>query len=372
MQLSRREFLKAAAALGLTAVEFSKIQEAVASNGDPPVIWLQGQGCTGCSVSFLNSVYYATVDELLLNSISLEYDSTVMASAGAVAMAAASTVRPSPMEKIAYNNEVGKTGTNLQMDLNGDGVVDSLDYTLLSKRGYILIVEGAIPTKSKKACTIGNGLTMLDAFKIFAKYASAIIAVGTCASFGGISAGKPNPTGAKSVKNALAAIHISKPLINIPGCPVHPDWVVGTLSYFLVNGKAPLLDSSGRPTDYFGKTVHSACPNLSSYSSNYAGRAGHGGNKTCLSCHANTDGHIRGAKILGQSGCLYALNCKGMSTYCDCPTRGWNSPAKNTTGVNWCIAAKAPCNGCTQPNFPDGMSPFYTLSGRGVGDGSDD
>src|SRR5512137_2018833 len=110
MQLSRREFLKAAAALGITAAEFSRIQEAVAGNGDPPVIWLQGQGCTGCSVSFLNSIYYATVDDLLLNSISLEYDSTVMASAGSLAMAAASTTRPSPMEKTAYNKEMGKTG----------------------------------------------------------------------------------------------------------------------------------------------------------------------------------------------------------------------------------------------------------------------
>ena len=258
MHLSRREFLKAAAALGITAAEFSAIKEAVAGNGDPPVIWLQGQGCTGCSVSFLNSVYYATVDDLLLNTISLEYDSTVMASAGALAMSAASTTRPSPMEKDSLQPRMGKTGTNLPMDLNGDNVVNSLDYTLLSKRGYILIVEGAIPTGTQKFCTIGNGMTMSTAFKTFAQYATAIIAVGTCASYGGISAGKPNPTEAVGVKSALAALGISKPLINVPGCPVHPDWLVGTLSYFLVNGKAPPLDSSGRPTDYFGKTVHSA------------------------------------------------------------------------------------------------------------------
>ena len=56
MQLSRREFLKTAAAVTVATVEFAKVQEALAGNGDPPVIWLQGQGCTGCSVSFLNSV----------------------------------------------------------------------------------------------------------------------------------------------------------------------------------------------------------------------------------------------------------------------------------------------------------------------------
>lgn len=76
------------------------------------------------------------------------------------------------------------------------------------------------------------------------------------AAYGGISAGKPNPTKAVGVKSALAALGISKPLINVPGCPIHPDWLVGTVSYFLVNGKAPALDSSGRPIEYFGKTVH--------------------------------------------------------------------------------------------------------------------
>ena len=211
------------------------------------------------------------------------------------------------------------------------------------KRSYILIVEGAIPTGTQKFCTIGKGMTMLTAFKTFARYATAIIAVGTCQAYGGISAGKPNPTKAVGVKSALAALGISKPLINVPGCPIHPDWLVGTVSYFLVNGKAPALDSSGRPIEYFGKTVHSACPNLSSYNSNFAGRLGHTDSKSCLSCHTNRDNDVRGAKILGQSGCLYALNCKGRQTFCDCPTRGWNSPAKGEVGVNWCIGAKAPC-----------------------------
>lgn len=332
MQLSRREFLKAAAAIGLTAAEFSKIQQAVAGNGDPPVIWLQGQGCTGCSVSFLNSVYYATVDSLLLNTISLEYHATVMAAAGDFAISAASVPRPSPSEIMALANDWLKTGTNLPTDLNGDNKVNWLDYALLAKRGYILVVEGAIPTGSDGLfCTVGGELTMLDALRTFSQYASAIIAVGTCGCYGGISAGAPNTTAAKGVKDALAYLGISKPVINIPGCPVHPDWLVGTLSYFLVNGAALPLDASGRPLDYFRYKIHDKCP-------------------------LKGTGEV---KMIGQYGCLQEVGCRGEQTYADCYLRKWNSPAAGQYGVNWCIGARTPCHGCTQPNFPDGMSPFY-------------
>jgi hydrogenase small subunit len=369
MQLSRREFLKAAAAITVTAAEFSRIQEALAGNGDAPVIWLQGQGCTGCSVSFLNSVYYATVDSLLLNTISLEYHSSVMAAAGDFAISAASITRPSPAEISAMANDWLATGSNLTSDLNGDKKVNWLDYALLARRGYILVVEGAIPTASGGLfCTVGGEMTMLTALQKFSQYASAIIAVGTCASFGGVSAAAPNNTAAKGVKDALAYLGISKPVINISGCPVHPDWLVGTLSYFLLNGKAPALDSSGRPTDYFGALVHDNCPNLGSYNSIYAPRMSHAGGQSCLTCHTNADTHVPNPRTLGSSGCLYALNCKGKQAYCDCPTRKWNSPGAGQIGVNWCIGANAPCNGCTQPNFPDGMSPLYTPSGPGAND----
>jgi hydrogenase small subunit len=362
MQLSRREFLKAAAALGITAAEFSKIQEAVAGNGDPPVIWLQGQGCTGCSVSFLNSVYYATVDSLLLNTISVEYHSTVMAAAGDFAVSAGSIVRPSRTEIAALADSWLASGSNLPLDLNGDSKVNWLDYALMSKRGYVLIVEGAIPTGSEGLfCTVGGEMTMLDALRVFSQYASAIIAVGTCGCYGGVSAGAPNNTTAKGTKDALDYLGISKPVINIPGCPAHPDWLVGTISYFLVNGHAPSLDSSGRPTDYFGSLVHTNCQNLSSYNSLYASRVSHAGGQSCLTCHSRSDSDVPNPRTLGMSGCLYALNCKGRQTYADCSTRKWNSPGTSQNGVNWCVGAGAPCHGCTQPNFPDGMSPFYTL-----------
>jgi hydrogenase small subunit len=367
MNLNRRDFLKAAA-LSLTASEILKLNEVLAGVGDPPVLWLQGQGCTGCTVSFLNTVNYATIDELLLNAISLEYDSTIMASAGDLAISASQVVHPTPAELDAFNQEYGQRGPNLQFDLNHNNVVNRVDLALLKKRGYILIVEGAIPTGAQgRFCTVG-GMTMIEALRSFSLQATRIIAVGTCACYGGVSAGDPNPTGAVAVSAALKTLKISKQVINIPGCPVHPDWLVGTLSYIFMNNKNPALDSAGRPKDYFGKTVHSQCPNLPAYNANFARRAGHADGYSCLTCHSNTDRAVPDPKVLGASGCLYALNCAGRYTYADCPSRQWNSPGTGQKGVNWCIGAKSPCIGCTQPDFPDGMSPFFTLSGNGESD----
>jgi hydrogenase small subunit len=334
MQMSRRDLLKAsaaiAAAMGVTGVGLLKIQEALGKAGGVPVVWLQGQACTGCSVSLLNSIYYATIDDLLLNTLDLKFHPNVSAAAGSTAIAAA---------EAAYN-----------------------------AGNYVLVVEGAIPTLyNGRTCYIWPGTTAQTGVARYASRASIILAVGTCASFGGMAAGRPNPTGAKSVG---AVVGTSK-LINLPGCPAHPDWIVGTVAYILKNGKAPALDSNRRPTDFYGATVHSACPNLSSY----VGPNFHNNGRPCTTCHTVRAGGRGGgdddagpldpsripAFALGTAtGCLYGLGCKGTATGCDCPTRKWNGAAAATPGVNWCIGARSPCFGCTQPNFPDGMSPFYT------------
>ena len=164
-----------------------------------------------------------------------------------------------------------------------------------------------------------------------AKNAMAILCVGTCSSFGGIPAAAPNPTGCKSVKAYLDEIGISKPLINIPGCPPHPDWIVSTIASILIGGlpKAEELDDNLRPLTFYGKLIHETCPRRSYFD----------------------EGKF--AKKFGEEGCLFELGCKGPITYADCPTRHWNS------GTNWPIGAGAPCNGCTQPEFPDLVAPFY-------------
>jgi hydrogenase small subunit len=344
MRVTRREFLKVAAgmagALGLEIKGLIKLQEAIAGSGDPAVIWLQGQSCTGCSVSFLNTISLASVDELLLNHISLEYHPDVMAAAGDFAISAAEVARPSTTELQNLNAGWLGTGQGLKFDLSGDGIVNLIDYALLARRGYILAVEGAIPTGSQgRFCHIPENLTMLDALGVFAKHAGYVVAVGTCAAYGGIPAGTPNPTAALGVSDALVQLGQTKTVVNIPGCPVHPDWLVGTLINVLTE-QSLNLDINNRPQQYFGQKIHDwgNCP-------------------------------FRGqeeVKVLGESGCLKDLGCKGPKTFADCFSRRCNSPGPGQPGVNWCIGAGSPCIGCTELSFPDGdFSPFYTLAGAG-------
>jgi hydrogenase small subunit len=311
MNVTRRDFLKASAAIaGALALKGSglmQLQKAMAAGGGkPPVIWLQGQGCTGCSVSLLNSTYYMTIDQLLINTLDLKFHPTVMAAAGGLAVSAAESAR--------------------------------------NAGGYVLVIEGAIPSGEKgDYCHIWPGMTMLKALKTFAQGADVILAVGTCACYGGMSAGSPNPTGAMGVGAALGGSGTS--VINIPGCPAHPDWIVGTVAALLAD-ETPELDDEGRPKEFFGNYVHKMCPNR-----------GLGGGQ---------------AKVLSDAGCLSALGCRGQQTHADCPLRKWNAGwAKNPPEgpppeplaevKNWCVGARNPCQGCTEPDFPDGMSPFYHL-----------
>jgi NiFe hydrogenase small subunit HydA len=302
MSISRRAFLKyctaTAGALGLSASGLVKLQRVLAVEGGPPVVWLQGQGCSGCSTSLLNSIHYATIDDLLLNTLDLEYHPTVMAAAGDLAVSAA---------EAAYTSG-----------------------------GYVLVVEGAIPTaQAGRYCYLWPGMTAHDAAKIFSRNAAFVLAVGTCAAYGGIPGGRPNPTGARGVADVVGP---GIEVINIPGCPAHPDWIVGTIAHLLACGEAPRLDLHDRPKDYYQHPVHSRCPNRMKY-------------------------YQRGvfATQLGEPGCLSMLGCNGRSADSDCPVRQWNSPAQSECGVSWCIGARTPCQGCTEPDFPDGTSPFYTL-----------
>lgn len=300
MNISRRDLLRAAAALaaapGLRSSAALALERALSGEEGVPVVWLQGQSCSGCSVSLLNSIYYTTADDLLLNTIDLKFHPTVMAAAGDSAATAAESARASG--------------------------------------GYVLVIEGAIPTGAEgRYCELWPGMSMHQALVTYAPGASWILAVGTCAAFGGMSAGSPNPTTASSVAAVLGG---DSRVINIPGCPAHPDWIVGTIAYLLAYGHAPPLDASRRPTAYFSNKIHDYCPERRKY------------------C-----GDKREASRLSQPGCLEKLGCRGKQTYADCYMRKWNGGQPNTFGANWCIGARTPCHGCVQPNFPDGMSPFF-------------
>ena len=264
-----------------------------------PVIWLQAATCSGCSVSVLNAVS-PKITDLLLDEVvpgrhlNLRFQATVMAGAG------------EPVLKVLEEAE---------RDLKGN---------------FILVVEGAIPTKEGGFFgTIGEE-PMAARVEALGRGAQAVIALGTCASFGGIFAAEPNPTGCVGVGELLEERGVNTPLVNVPGCPPHPDWFVGTVASLLLSGLEGLeLDEHRRPKLFYGRLIHEHCPRRAYFD----------------------EGKF--AKHLSDEGCLYELGCKGPITHADCPLRLWNG------GVNWVIGCGAPCNGCVEPGFPDLVSPFY-------------
>lgn len=303
MDVSRRNFLKycgiSATALGLSATDLLHLEEALANPSAPTVVWLQGSSCTGCTESFLNRIATTapvSAGDVLINSINLSYHPTLMATAGQTAVNVA---------KAAYN-----------------------------RGGYVLVVEGGVPTAFGGACCFawtdnGVDVTFLDAVKTMASKAAKVVCVGTCASYGGVPAAGTNPAGIKGVK---AAIGVNT--INIAGCPPHPNWIVWGIVQILL-GNAISLDSQGRPSALYNTIVHEHCL-------------------------YNDEDKV---STFGQSGCLRNLGCRGPQTYANCPQQLWNN------GVNWCIGAGAPCIGCTESTFP-GANPFYAQTSGGNSGGS--
>ena len=118
-----------------------------------------------------------------------------------------------------------------------------------------------------------------------------------------------------------------KTIINISGCPPHPDWIVGTLAHILLYKDLPKLDKFGRPVMFYGGIIHDNCPRRQFF-----------------------DNGIFAANF-SDPGCLLEIGCRGPYAHCDATYRQWNS------GVNSCIRCGGPCIGCTEPSFPDG--PVY-------------
>ena len=268
-----------------------------------PVVWLQGASCSGCVVSLLNS-FSPSIHTVLLREltpgkhVNLRIQATAMAG-------------------------------------QGQQVIDLMEDTAAAKPGgYVMVMEGSIQLTHPLFATFGEKdgeeVPISKVAADLARSAMAVVAMGTCAAYGGIPAGQPNPTGAVSIAELLAREKIDTPVVCIPGCPPHPDWLVGTLAAVMRYGLGAVqVDDIGRPTIYYGKLIHETCPRRPDFD---AGKF---------------------AKTFGATGCLYELGCKGPVTYADCPTRMWNS------GTNWCIGAGSPCHGCVECDFPDRLSPLY-------------
>ncbi|MCS7180572.1 MAG: hydrogenase small subunit, partial [bacterium] len=196
------------------------------------------------------------------------------------------------------------------------------------KGDYLLVVEGVIPTGNDGVYGKVGEKTFLEILLTLSQNAKKIICIGSCSSFGGIPKASPNPTDCKSVIEILKEKNIKKDIINIPGCPPHPDWFLGTITKIIISNKV-ILDELNRPVDFYGVLIH----------------------ENCLRRPYFDKGAF--AKNFSEEGCLYFLGCKGPFTYADCPIREWNG------GINWCIKNNSPCLGCTEPEFLEKNSPLF-------------
>ncbi|RDH83936.1 MAG: Ni/Fe hydrogenase [endosymbiont of Galathealinum brachiosum] len=297
--ISRRSFLKFCAAtasmMAISPALIPKIAQALEKARRPSVIWLSFQECTGCTES-LTRAHTTTVESLIFDSISLDYHHTLQAASGEAAEAA---------REAAMQENYGK---------------------------YLLIVDGSIPLGNPGYSTIA-GISNYDMLIETAKGAAAIVAVGTCATYGGLPHASPNPTGAVS----LSEIIKDKPIINVPGCPPIPVVITGVLAHYLTFGTIPELDHLARPKAFYGNSIHDRCYRRPYY------------DKGLFAETFDDEGAKKG-------WCLYKLGCKGPTTYNACATTKWND------GTSFPIEAGHPCLGCSEPDFWDGGGFYKALS----------
>jgi hydrogenase small subunit len=198
---------------------------------------------------------------------------------------------------------------------------------------YIAIVDGSIPLGANGAYSTSGGVSNLDTLRQVAEGAAAIVAVGTCAAYGGLPMADPNPTGAVSVEDLIT----DKPIVNVPGCPPIPTVITGVLAHYLTFGRLPELDALKRPKVFYGQNIHDRCYRRPFYERGQ---------------FAETFDD-EGAR---QGWCLFKLGCKGPTTYNACATAKWNE------GTSWPVEAGHGCIGCSEPRFWDAGSFYNALS----------
>ena len=196
---------------------------------------------------------------------------------------------------------------------------------------YILVVTGSVPTKDGGVYFTSGGRTAQSLLEEAAKGAAAVLALGACAHFGSVQAAKPNPTGAVGIDSIIK----DKPVVNIAGCPPIADVITGTIVHFLTFGRLPNLDGDGRPLFAYGSRIHDQCPRRAKFD-------------------AGQFVQVFDDEAARNGACLYHVGCKGPATFSPCPIFMWNGH------TNFPIGAGHPCIGCTERNFWDTMSPFYT------------
>ncbi|MFB2828907.1 hydrogenase 2 small subunit [Aeromonas jandaei] len=288
--INRRDFMKLcagmAATLGLSQNAVAKMATALTSPERPPVIWIGAQECTGCTESLLRATH-PTIENLILNTISLEYHEVLSA---------------------AFGHQAEENKHNAMTRYKGK---------------YVLVVDGSIPLKDGGIYCIVAGEPIVDHIRRAAADAAAVIAIGSCAAWGGVPASGGNPTGAVSLEEALG--NIGTPIINIPGCPPNPHNFLTTVAYYITYGKLPALDAKNRPLFAYERLIHENCERRPHFD---AGR---------FAKEFGDEGHRQG-------WCLYHLGCKGPETYGNCSTLEFC----DIGGGIWPVGIGHPCYGCNE------------------------
>ena len=272
------------------------------------LLWLQSGGCGGCTLSLLNAEQphlYAHLEQAGIRL--LWHPSLSTASGGAV-------------------RELLKA------------CVEGLE------RLDILCVEGSLltgPNGTGRFHTLsGTGRPMIEWVRQLAARARHVVAVGSCAAFGGITAAGGNPSGAMGLQydgDQVGGLlgqnfrsHAGLPVINVAGCPTHPGWVLDTLLALALDRFAAAdLDPLNRPRFYADHLVHHGCPRNEFYEFKAS------------------------AEKPSDLGCMMEhMGCKGTQVHADCNTRLWNGDGSCTRGGYACIS-------CTEPGFQDPGHAFH-------------
>jgi len=275
--------------------------------GRRSLVWLQSGGCGGCSISLLNAEMPDLMTALEIAGIELLWHPSLSEATGAEFLDLCARI------------------------VSGEQALD------------ILCIEGAVvrgPDGTGRFHILsGTDMPMMEHIRRLAERAGTVVAAGSCAAFGGISAGGGNPIEATGLAfdgeeagGFLGEGFRSRsgmPVVNIAGCPVHPAWVIETLMQISAGSLTPPeLDSLGRPRSTAGMLVHHGCPRNEFYE--FKASAGK----------------------LSDMGCLMEnLGCKGTQASADCNTRAWN-------GGGSCISGGYPCIACTEPGFEEPGHPF--------------
>lgn len=281
--------------------------------------WLAGMSCDGCTVAVTGATSPG-VEDLLLGRLPgvprlVLHHPVVSMEAG---------------DEFMHNYELAAQGK-----LNAPYVVlyegSVADERLAAQHGgYWSALGSSLENGEHKPIPTATWLRRL------APGAAAVIAIGTCATWGGIPAAIGNPTGAMGVMDFLGKDFRSAlglPVVNIPGCSPIGDNFTETVAAVLLflNGLGPLpeFDELGRPAWLFNQTVHQGCNRAGFYEEGYF------------------DDHY------GGSQCLVEIGCWGPVVNCNMTRRG----AINHMGG--CMNVGGICIGCTMPGFPDSFAPFY-------------